>query len=242
MRAVERLARDYPAVSLFKATSFESFCELVSNVTNWHCVIIDAETGFGRECCTFINKSCGWVPYVVLTTPWDESSFSCLNASSEDDVAWKSLCSSLHGEAGSTLDEIRPVAVFAANNLKGLPIAIHRWCLIKKLFNFYPEGFVKEAVKALFEHNPISVEDWSLLVNVKQRRFQREMKRVSHLSPKQTIALYHAYCIAFAAQGAYLSHPSAQVVHAYIIDKRPKARVMEYVLTHRSTLLSASPA
>jgi AraC-like DNA-binding protein len=100
-----------------------------------------------------------------------------------------------------------------------------------------PEGVMQNALDVLCKHHPVSVEDWSTLINSTPRKFQRLFKQYTGYSPKKMVALYHAYRIAFQTMGK-IEDPGNGVVSAYVMEENAKTRIMEYVLSRRSQLFS----
>jgi AraC-like DNA-binding protein len=143
------------------------------------------------------------------------------------------------GELQTEIVEEKPVAVCPAANNGVLMHHVQEWAIKRKLVSRALDGLAQEAMGALFRKNPLSVDDWSSIMGVKPRRFQREFKLFTDLSPKKILALYHAYRIAFTVADEHNNREKG-VIPAYIVDERSKERVMEYVLTHRSALLTAA--
>jgi AraC-like DNA-binding protein len=235
-RSPDRTFWRYPLFNVFHAQSVESAQELVRQVQCWHAVCIDDQAGSAPEYLSVLDVWSSWIPVIVLygdisgRSLWADELIEQSEERQQEQLVE-------HGQTTVTgpiiVDQVpagRPDVIFDA---------LEHWAIERKLLGRCPYGLVREAIKLLFMRSPLSVEDWSAAMDVSPRKFQREFKQFSTLAPKKLMALYHAYRIAFNALGEPERLGQGEMM-AYAIDEKTKARVMEYVLTRRSTLLSAA--
>jgi AraC-like DNA-binding protein len=242
-RLTERILRQCPLYSLFKAKSPSATEELLSQVQSWHVAIIDENCQFASDFKSVLNGFPVWLPVITLTNTWSMGNVSTsgrmLNMTSF--VKPCLFQPDLNGENSDLRlfpADNKPAATCSVTNPVALLHAVQEWSIKRKLLSKTVSGLAADALVQLFCKNPLSVEEWSSIMGVKPRRFQREFKTFTDLSPKKILALYHAYRIAFNVLDNQNSRDKG-VVPAYMVDNHSRERVMEYVLTHRSSLLTA---
>jgi hypothetical protein len=209
--------------------------ELLRDARGWHVAVIDEQCQFSSDFMFLVRSYSQWLPVITLTNSWSIRSMSSARSLGNGIDAKNG-----HSDAGdkhACIVEDEPVAKCAANSMGHLMHYVQQWAIMRKLVNKALSGLAHEAMEALFKDNPLSVDDWSSIMGVKPRRFQREFKLFTDLSPKKILALYHAYRIAFSVIDEHNSREKG-IIPAYIVDGRSRERVMEYVLTHRSALLT----
>jgi hypothetical protein len=241
-RAVERSLKQCSLYSVFRAKSVDTVDELLRQVKSWHVAIVDEQCPLMSEIVSRLTACNSWIPVTLLSSSWPgrvvPSTPPPLLADSQDSPS--SIAGGIsERDAGAVTHNEHAVAVCGANNMGHLLCSVQEWSIKRKLLAKNPVGLVKEAMDVLFRKNPLSVDEWSSCMTVKPRRFQREFKQFTDLSPKKIIALYHAYRIAFDVVYGHIMRDRG-VVPAYVVDTHSKGRVMEYVLTHRSSLLTAA--
>ncbi len=216
--AVHRKLGQYPMFSLTCVGTREPAEEALRQVRHWHAVLVDSGR-FGNLWPTISESSRHWVPVGLLMDSaqnrWDD------------------------GESEDVPCSIGPQAVVfkcSSRNRREILESVQYWSLTRQLFSTLPDRFALKAFKRLCSDNPVTVEEWSALVNSNPRKFQREFKHYSDLSPKKIIALYHANRIAFEVINREIGVKQSPI-SAYLVDDKSRARVMEYVLTRRRTLL-----
>jgi AraC-like DNA-binding protein len=236
VRAAERSLKQCPVYSLFKAKSPETMEELLHEVPSWHVAVIDQQCQFSSDFTGVVARYATWLPVITLTNSWSIRSLSS-SMMMGNGGARPAGTGPAQGNAGSV--ENRRVETCLASSLGNLMHHVQEWAIKRKLLSKPLSGLAAEAMDALFRENPLSVDDWSSIMGVKPRRFQREFKLFTDLSPKKILALYHAYRIAFTVIDEQNSREKG-IIPAYIVDDRSRERVMEYVLTHRSALLTGA--
>jgi|GEM_PF-3312148 len=242
VRTAERFLKQCPLYSLFKAKSPQTMEELFGQIQSWHVVIIDEQCQFAPDFKAIVQRYPGWVPVITLTNSWSIRTISghCPPAGTTP-FKTEEAAGSAHTGGGLDIDVIdeRPVAACSIANPAFLMHTTQEWAIRRKLLSKIVDGLAAEAMSLLFKKNPLSVDEWSSMMGVKPRRFQREFKMFTDLSPKKILALYHAYRIAFNVVDNHTNREKG-IVSAYLVDDRSKERVMEYVLTHRSALLTVA--
>jgi AraC-like DNA-binding protein len=228
--------------SIFKANSPAAAQELFGQVQCWHVAVVDDQCQFASDFKAVLRTYPAWLPVISLTNTWSLRNIATPKPSAVADAA-KMFFGNIESE-NSSVPEVSdsltdvPVAGCSTANPASLMHAVQEWSIKRKLLSKTVSGLAAEAMVLLFGRNPLSVDDWSSIMGVKPRRFQREFKTFTDLSPKKILALYHAYRIAFNVLENQNNRDKG-VVQAYLVDTRSKERVMEYVLTHRSSLLPA---
>ncbi|MBD3392275.1 MAG: hypothetical protein GF418_09425 [Chitinivibrionales bacterium] len=235
VRAVGRSLKQGALFSLFKAKSPQTMEELLGQVHAWHVVVIDEQCQFAPDFLALARGCRGWLPVIALTNSWSIKSISSARPASGADMAGESAGGGLQIE----VIEEQPVATCPISNPRQLLHHVQEWSIKRKLVSKPLNGLAAKAMDILFRENPLSVDDWSSVLAVKPRRFQREFKLFTDLSPKKILALYHAYRIAFSVVDEHNNREKG-VISAYLVNDRARERVMEYVLTHRSALLTAT--
>jgi AraC-like DNA-binding protein len=219
--------------------------ELLGQVQSWHVAIIDEQCLFAPEYRAILRNVPVWLPTISMTNSWSIKNLSTARCCAVSEASWKPYgepspdsLNSCESQNLDTADE-PPVAICSISNPVTLMHALQEWTIKRKLLSRTVAGLAAEAMDIVFNKNPLSVDEWSSIMGVKPRRFQREFKEFTDLSPKKILALYHAYRIAFNVIDSQNNREKG-VVSAYIVDNRSRERVMEYVLTHRSSLLTAA--
>lgn len=230
--SVESLLRQYPLFNLFKAKSPEVMRYYFRQVAMWHCVLVDSRCSFADECRWEVAGLSSWVPLVSLDAAAGEtvpgSTGIDERGAEEIGTAEAPVARMSHGLAATSCSPSDHGRLVRMLQMKSIS---------KMLIPGPPEGLVERALYALFERNPLTVEDWSDMVDASPRKFQRDFKRFGGLSPKKLVALYHAYRIAFDVVEKRENRHRG-VVSAYVVDGHSRERVMEYVLSRRCQLLT----
>jgi AraC-like DNA-binding protein len=231
---MERILRQCPLYSIFKAKSPQAVEELFGQVQSWHVAVVDEQCPYASDFKAVLSGFPVWLPVISLTNTWSISNISGTR------TVVPGACPPDIGNSEQKLFPMdrKPVATCSTTNPVGLMHTVQEWAIKRKILSKTVSGLAADAMLLLFTHNPLSVDEWSSIMGVKPRRFQREFKVFTDLSPKKILALYHAYRIAFTVVENHNSRDKG-VVPAYLIDHRSQERVMEYVLTHRSSLLTA---
>ena len=207
----------YSTYNLFRARSLETVDAYLAQVPAWNCFIIDARFEFARDVVARIAGLGQWYPVIIIGDSPDSLPF--------------------FRSAGDIYLSTEGIVYCSLSSIRQFVRTVQELCIKKRLLAFHPDPMVAEAVDALFERHPVSVEDWASMVNSSPRKFQRLFKPVTDLSPKKIIALYHAYRIAFdAIEGR--GHSPSLAPGVYEVDIHDRTRVMEYVLSRRNELLS----
>ncbi len=235
-RSPDRTFRRYPLFSVFHAGSPDSARELLRQVRCWHAVVIDDQTGGGADYHSALTDCQSWMPAIVVFNEMSGRSGWAADRVEQAEEREQELLIE-EGEPRAPGPVI--VAQVPANRSALLVGELQRWAVMRKLLGRNPSGVVKEAMHMLFTESPMTVEDWSSGVGVRPRKFQREFKKFTALAPKKLLALYHAYRIAFESLERQMEFERG-AIPAYLVDDKDKLRVMEYVLTRRSTLISAT--
>jgi hypothetical protein len=195
--------------------------ELLRQVRGWHALVVDQQDVLCQDYLEQAGQHPTWLPSIVLcgdsTVQIPHVGAAANEALSDDGLPGMPL----------RCDH---------DNLGQLMQLLQVWCIKRKLFTLPPSGMVADAVEVLFRENPFSVNAWAEILQTTQRKFQRQFKLFTELSPKKFLALYHAYRIAFSLVDER-GECRRGVVSAYVLDDRSKERIMEYVLTRRSSLL-----
>jgi AraC-like DNA-binding protein len=208
----------------------------LDQVPIWHCLIIDSRCSFAYDFFQFIKELPFWIPVILLIDSLTEEFMhthglyvnkkGCIILKSDSNYPKKKI---ITGE--------KLIIECSLKSYKQLFPILQFQSIRRKLLIKMPDEQVFESMKILFERNPISVEEWSAHMNLTPRKFQRMFKNYTKYSPKKLITLYHAYRIAFSTMQRFEDFGRG-VISAYILDEHSKKRVMEYVLTRRSQLLS----
>jgi AraC-like DNA-binding protein len=220
LSAINQKLSPYPMFSLTCVGAQSLAEEALRQVRHWHAVVVDS--GRLGNLWPTVSEYCRyWVPVGLLMDgarkKWGQS-----EADGEDVP-----CS------------IGPRAVVfkcTPRSSREFLESVQYWSLTRLLFSTQPDRFALKAFKRLCSDNPVTVEEWSELIHSNTRKFQREFKHYSELSPKKIVALYHANRIAFEVINRELGVRQSPI-SAYLVDDKSRARVMEYVLTRRSMLL-----
>jgi hypothetical protein len=231
----------YPMFSFSKARSSEAMKSYFRQVPAWHCLILDSRCNFCDDFFLAVKEFPLWVPVIMLADYVSEGSMRMhglsVSRDSIHDVRNLVLYDNPSHRATLYLDNKR-IIVSPLRSFRQLYPVIHRESITKKLVQkLMPEGLIRMAMDILFTQNPVTVEEWSSIIDSTSRKFQRMFKNYTFFSPKKFIALYHAYRIAFETAGREKDYTKG-IISAYIMDERSKKRLLEYVLTRRSQLLS----
>lgn len=231
MRSSERMLSGYTIYNLFKAKSTDEFDFLFRQVNSWHAFIVDEQCQSLDECLQRVNENSRWIPVILLVEPFSSNSSS---VASEKARKKNNIDSD-----GIEMYECKVAASCPINKRQSFLQTLQMLSIERKLFSDKPNGLIQNAVEVLFNSNPYCVGSWASVLHSTQRKFQRQLKQFTSLSPKKLLALYHAYRIAFEILSEQDDHKKG-VIPAYVIDEQSKTRIMEYVLMRRSSLLVSS--
>lgn len=226
--AVERLISPYPMISLFKPEDAVQAVSYLRQVPSWHAVLLDdhfesAQSRFPAA----VAALPAYVPLLVMRSPG--------TAGAPDAPALV-----VEKPRAMPLD-FAPCASISAS-AQALYITwnrIQRSCIQRKLLGVPCYGILHKAMQVLFDKNPATVESWTNLMGMTTHVFRELFARATVLAPKKIIALYHAYRIAFdccaQTRGGVMDG-----ILPYTISAHNRARMVEYVLVHRSELVVQS--
>lgn len=234
---INSLVSRYSLFNFLKARSPEAMQLYFRQIPTWHCLIIDSRCTFSEEFFSFVRELPCWVPIIVLADSLSEDFLRIhgMSVNNNDCIVIQNV--SQYSNIKLETDK-KSVTVCSLRSFKKLFPMLQLQSIRKKLMpKMMPEELVQKALDVLFNQNPLTVEDWSAILGSTPRKFQRMFKHYTSYSPKKLIALYHAYRIAFETMGRH-EEVGKGVISAYILDDRAKKRVMEYVLSRRSQLLS----
>jgi hypothetical protein len=224
----------HPLYNFFNASSRHEVDTFMRQVPVWHCVVAEASMGFEESC---------FLP--ILTSP---SCPSVLVIDGREPARIQRFCTDniIHGEGDnhSAAEHLKQFDLscflhLTPDSVTEAAAKVQRRSIERKLVSTPTNVWVRKILDILFTTNPLTVECWAEAAGVRARKFQREFKHISLLAPKKMLALYHAYRIAFehcAKEEERKAYKGVQ--SAYVICDRDKTRIMEYVLTHQSALLS----
>jgi hypothetical protein len=234
-RTVDALLRKYRPFSFFTADSPETMDNLFRQVTAWHGVIVERHGKPAGKFLSRVRQHSSWLPVIVLDgADGDQGSAGAIDKEENSARAGVGEC-----EAGWESAAVRADIVMIPCSIRdeeALCTALQTWSVKRKLFGVMPHGNVVAGIEALFQKNPASLSAWAIMLNTTQRKFQRQFKSFTNLSPKKMLAVYQAYKIVFAEIDAKKRcHQGAGP--AYLSDHHRKERIIEYVLTRRSSLL-----
>ncbi len=236
-RTIERVLKRYPTYSIFHADSLEVAETLFRQVKAWHGLIIDGQSNGAEAWISAAQQFSPWMPQIVLA---DNSTAETLfNKADIREHTVLPIDQVRQSEEKMPIGGTNLIATCPASALPEMLPVLQVWSIKRKLVAREPEGLMEEAIKALFYNNPQGVEEWSSMVGAKPRKFQREFRLFTNLPPKKMLALSNAYRIAFDVLDER-NHKDGGIFPAYMVDARAKSRMMEYVLTRRSTLLSSA--
>lgn len=238
---INSLVDRYPMFSFAKARSSDAMKLYFRQLPVWHCLLLDSRCNFCEDFFSAVKEFPLWVPVIVLADSISEEQMQqyglsfCKN--DKTDIQDLVLNDNPPNREYLYLEK-RRIIVSPLRSFKNLFPLIQVESIKKKLMQrLMPDGFVQKALDLLFKHNPVTVEEWSSFLDSTPRKFQRMFKNYTYYSPKKLIALYHAYRIAFETIGRDEDFGKG-IISAYIMDERSKKRVLEYVLSRRSQLLS----
>lgn len=238
---INSLVDRHPMFNFAKARSSEAMKLYFRQIPVWHCLILDSRCSFCEDFFSAIKEFPLWVPIILLADyiSEDQMRMHGLSLDIDDNTDVQDL---VLGGNSSNKERLyigkRRMLVSPLRSFKNLFPIIQIESIKKKLMQkLMPDGFAQKAIDILFEHNPVTVEEWSSFIDSTPRKFQRMFKNYTYYSPKKLIALYHAYRIAFETIGRDEDFGKG-IISAYIMDERSKKRVLEYVLSRRSQLLS----
>jgi len=241
INAIESVIQPYPFFAFFKAGSAECMRTCIRQVNSWHCLIIDSRCSFTDEFLSVAREFPLWIPVIILADYLSEEFLRLHGISVEQDAASSFQNITINDTRYDYLKlakEKKCVTVYPFKSIKNLLPLIQAECLKKKLMQrLIPDGVVERSLDILFKQNPLSVDEWSLVLDSTPRKFQRMFKNYTFYSPKKLLALYHAYRIAFETVGNREEF-CLGVVSAIVMDERTKKRLLEYVLSRRSQLLA----
>lgn len=234
---INSLIGRYPLFNFLKARSCDAMKLYFRQIQAWHCLVFDSRCTFSEEFFTTVRNIPFWVPVILLADSVSEDYLRTHGMTVESNGNIVINSGSPDGKADHTTHK-KCVIVCPLRSFKRLFPMIQLHSIRKKLMpNMLPEELVQKAIDLLFRQNPLTVEEWSATLESTPRKFQRMFKQYTNYSPKKLIALYHAYRIAFETMGRH-EELGKGLFSAYILDDRSKKRVMEYVLSRRSQLLS----
>lgn len=238
---INSLIDRYPMLSFIKARSADTMKRFYRQVPVWHCLILDSRCSFCENFFSAVKETPHWVPIILLADYVSEDYMRMyglsLDKNDSTDIQNLALYEKPSRRAKLYIEK-KQIIVFPLRSFKNLFPVIQVESIKKKLMQkLMPDGFVHKAMKILFDQNPVTVEEWSSTIDSTPRKFQRMFKKYTYYSPKKLIALYHAYRIAFETIGRDEDYGKG-IISAYILDERSKKRVLEYVLSRRSQLLS----
>lgn len=225
----------HPLYNFFNASSRHEVDTFMRQVPSWHCVVAEASMGFEESCFLPILDSPSRPSVLVV----DGREPGQIQRYCTDDI--------IHGEGDnrSAAQSLKALDVSCFVHLTPESVAetavkVQRRSIERKLVSTPTDEWVRRILDILFSRNPLTVESWAEEAGVRARKFQREFKHISLLAPKKMLALYHAYRIAFEYCAKRQEDRQAYkgVQSAYVICDHDKTRIMEYVLTHQSALLS----
>lgn len=236
---VNSLIERYPLFNFMKARSKDAMELYFRKIPSWHCLIIDSRSSFSSDFYTLVQELPYWVPIIVLSDIITDEYLSSHNMYRNE---YNTIIMQTKTQRDTKKGDLikKNVTQCSFNSFKRLFPELQLNCIKKKLMaKMMPDGPVDGALNVLFNQNPLTVEDWSVVLDSTPRKLQRMFKQHTDYSPKKLIALYHAYRIAFTTLDKQEDFCKG-VISTYILDERSKKRVMEYVLSRRSQLLIAT--
>lgn len=234
---INSLIGRYPLFNFLKARSPDAMKLYFRQIPAWQCLIFDSRCSFSEEFFSTIKNLPLWVPIIMLADSVSDDYMRIHNMIAETND-YITLKNGTQNDSSNSAVGKKCIIVCPIRSFKKLFPMLQLHSIRKKLMpKMMPEGLVQKAINVLFTQNPLTVEDWSIILGSTPRKFQRMFKHYTNYSPKKLIALYHAYRIAFETMGRHEEYGKG-VISAYILDDRSKKRVMEYVLSRRSQLLS----
>ncbi len=234
---INSLIGRYPLFNFLKARSCDAMKLYLRQIPSWECLVVDSRCTFSEEFFSTVKKIPFWVPIILLADSVSEDYLRIhgMTLESNGNIV---LANGSPDEKGDQGIDKKCVTVCPLRSFKRLFPMIQLQSIRKKIMpKMLPEELVQNAIDVLFKQNPLTVEDWSATLGSTPRKFQRMFKNYTNYSPKKLITLYHAYRIAFETMGKH-EELGKGVFSAYILDDRSRKRVMEYVLSRRSQLLS----
>lgn len=234
---ISSLLCKYPVFALYKARTVFALNNYLQQMQPWECLIIDSRASFTPVFFDLVRKLPYWVP-IVLLTDYAPEEFFMEKGIREKEGEYILTGDLIPGEDGEAINARKKIVrISPLRSFKDFLPTVQHMCLKKKLMSkMAPCCIGEKAFGYLFSHNPLSVDEWSYLINEPARKFQRMFRNYTDHSPKKLIALYHAYRIAFETLERHKPIYRG-TIPAYIVDDRSKTRVMEYVLSRRSQLL-----
>ena len=238
---INSLIERYSMFNFVKARSADAMWFYFRQIPAWHCLILDSRCGFSEDFFAVMRESPLWVPIIVLADYLSED-YLRMHGFKEDTKNSNDTQGVNFNDNPTVIKtlllEKRKVIVSPLRSFKNLfPMLLVESIKKKLMQKVMPDGFALKAMDVLFDQNPITVEEWSSILDSTPRKFQRMFKNYTYYSPKKLIALYHAYRIAFETVGKNEEYGKG-VISAYILDDQSKKRVLEYVLSRRSQLLA----
>ena len=229
---LRRSILSYPMYNLFCAHTPRDIELYFRQIPAWHCIVLEDGT------------SCNGQNFLPVVRADTSAPVIITGNSNADDIRRHCLIEAytLGESAGTVASWIRSLQAesflrLGSDNINDVWVAVQRASLERKLVTVPSHPWVRHILDTLFTLNPLTVEQWAEQTGVTPRKFQREFKGISPLPPKKMLALYHAYRIASEKCARTAEHrPLVQSV--YVVCDRDRRRIMEYVLTHRSTLSS----
>lgn len=232
--AVERLISPYPMISLFKPEDAVQAVSYLRQVPSWHAVLLDdhfesAQSRFPAA----VAALPAYVPLLIMRSPGSAGPGSVGAPDTPALVAAKPLTMPPPDFAPCASVSASAQALYITWN------RIQRSCIQRKLLGVPCYGILHKAMQVLFDKNPATVESWTNLMGMTTHVFRELFLRATVLAPKKIIALYHAYRIAFdccaQTRGGVMDG-----ILPYTISAHNRARMVEYVLVHRSELVVQS--
>jgi hypothetical protein len=234
-QTIDAILHQHRPYSLYNADSPESMDQLFRGLTAWHTVIIERN---GKPAGEFLKRVWyhhSWLPVIVVydVDPGDELP---LFIDKPDAPAVFNVRNRNGGREAPSLREDIVIIPCSLRDGDALRSVLQIWSIKRKLFGIMPRGLVQDGIEMLFQRNPDSLNMWATLLNTTQRKFQRLFKPFTNLSPKKMLAVYQAYQIVFAKIDGKIRGCKTGIP-TYLADHHSKQRIIEYVLTRRSSLL-----
>lgn len=235
---INSLVGRYPLFNFLKARSPDAMRLYFRQIPTWHCLIFDSRCTFAEEFFITIKHLPLWAPIIMLADSISDDYMRLHNMIAETND-YITIRNGIQDDSGIYNVRKKCIIICPIKSFIKLFPLLQLHTIRKKLMpNRMPEGMVLKALNVLFARNPLTVEDWSIMLGSTPRKFQRMFRHYTNYSPKKLIALYHAYRIAFETMGKHEDYGKS-IISAYILDDRAKKKVMEYVLSRRSQLLNA---
>ncbi|MBN1982788.1 MAG: hypothetical protein JW795_14740 [Chitinivibrionales bacterium] len=227
----------YPLFNFTRIRSVEALKSCTCGISEWLCLIVDARCSFLSEILTSLRETPHWMPIVLMADSISDE-FITQNGFGRKDTDIITFCLPHTSDHQTEQGQNKQFYICPLRGYKRMFDILLIESIKKKLFSRkLSSGVAQEAQKVLFDQNPVTVEGWAEQLDLTPRKLQRVLKYYSDFSPKKIISLYHAYHIAFSTIDE-TKNIYKGIIPAYLLDDQSKRRVMEYVLSRRSQLLS----